>query len=147
MVIDLQIAKSAKSLPTLEKFQKWSEKALETANLDIEMTIRIVDTEESQSLNYQYRGKDKATNVLSFPFENPPGLSLPILGDLVICAPVIEMEAKEQHKPALAHWAHMVVHGVLHLQGYDHISDEDADIMENKEITYLTELGFANPYD
>ncbi|MGL5337628.1 MAG: rRNA maturation RNase YbeY, partial [Aeromonas veronii] len=93
-----------------------------------------------------YRGKDKPTNVLSFPFEAPPGLELPLLGDLVICRQVVEREAEEQGKPLMAHWAHMVVHGSLHLLGYDHIEDEEAEEMEALERDIMQELGFADPY-
>ncbi|OZB41718.1 MAG: rRNA maturation RNase YbeY, partial [Alishewanella sp. 34-51-39] len=101
---------------------------------------------ESQQLNLQYRGKDKATNVLSFPFQCPPGIELPLLGDLVICAGVVRAEAAEQNKPLAAHWAHMVVHGCLHLLGFDHINDADAEQMEAEEIQILQQLGISNPY-
>ncbi|HLV78202.1 MAG TPA: rRNA maturation RNase YbeY, partial [Marinobacter sp.] len=94
----------------------------------------------------QYRGKDKPTNVLSFPFEAPAGITMPLAGDLVICAPVVALEAQQQRKQPVAHWAHMVVHGMLHLQGYDHIEDDDAEAMEALEVRLLSELGFANPY-
>ena len=110
------------------------------------MTVRIVDEAESNELNLTYRGKDKPTNVLSFPFEAPPGLELPLLGDLVICRQVVEREAQEQGKPLMAHWAHMVVHGSLHLLGYDHIEDEEAEEMEALERDIMQELGFADPY-
>ena len=108
--------------------------------------MRIVDEAESQQLNFDYREKDKPTNVLSFPFQCPPGIELPLLGDLVICAQVVAREAAEQQKTVTAHWAHMVVHGCLHLLGFDHINDEDAAEMEAEEIQILQELGFANPY-
>nr|WP_228160613.1 rRNA maturation RNase YbeY [Marinobacter bohaiensis] len=111
-----------------------------------EVTLRIVDEDESAALNGQYRQKDRPTNVLSFPFEQPEGITLPLAGDLVICAPVVAREAHEQGKTLSAHWAHMVIHGMLHLQGYDHIDDRDAEIMETLEIRLLAELGFSNPY-
>ena len=128
--------------------QRWVEQALAVAQFatPYELLIRIVDTVESQDLNRDYRGKDKPTNVLSFPFEAPPGMELPLLGDLVICRQVVEAEAIEQGKPLMAHWAHMVVHGSLHLLGYDHIEDEEAEEMEQLERDIMQELGFADPY-
>jgi len=111
-----------------------------------ELSVRITDATEIKMLNQQYRGKDYATNVLSFPADLPPELKLPHLGDIVICAEVVEREAREQSKPSEAHWAHMVVHGTLHLLGYDHIDDAEADIMEALEIDILQTLNFANPY-
>ncbi|WLQ14562.1 rRNA maturation RNase YbeY [Hahella aquimaris] len=143
--VDIQIASEEADLPSEEQLILWAQAALREAG-DHEVTIRIVDAEESQELNAQYRGKDKPTNVLSFPFENPPGLTLPLLGDLVICAPVVFSEAVEQQKTAAAHWAHMVIHGMLHLQGYDHIIDEEAEVMESLETELVTSLGFPPPY-
>ena len=105
-----------------------------------------MDEGESQSLNHSYRDKDKPTNVLSFPYEQAPGMYVPLLGDLVICAPVVIQEALEQEKPVEAHWAHMVLHGVLHLLGYDHIETDEAEQMEKLEVTLLGKLGYANPY-
>lgn len=113
---------------------------------EAELSVRIVDEDESQALNLQYRGKDKPTNVLSFPCELPDGVELPLLGDLVICAQVVAKEALEQGKVLHAHWAHMVVHGTLHLLGYDHIEDGEAEEMEAIEIQVLLELGYPNPY-
>ncbi|MED5467427.1 MAG: rRNA maturation RNase YbeY, partial [Pseudomonadota bacterium] len=127
-------------------FEAWAEAAWQDEN-PTEVTIRIVDNDESRELNNQYRDKDKPTNVLSFPFEAPAGITVPLAGDLVICAPVVEQEAREQSKDAVAHWAHMVVHGMLHLQGYDHIEDNEAEVMEALEIRLLAQLGFANPYE
>ena len=112
----------------------------------MEMTVRIVDEAESHELNLNYRGKDRPTNVLSFPFECPDEVELPLLGDLVICRQVVEREAQEQDKPVMAHWAHMVVHGSLHLLGYDHIEDDEAEEMESLEAQIMTGLGFADPY-
>jgi probable rRNA maturation factor len=146
--IDLQIACEASELPSLEHFQRWADLAL-TAVTDekFELTIRLVTIEESQQLNSQYRHKDKPTNVLSFPFEVPEGIELNLLGDLVVCVPIVEQEAKEQSKSLFDHWAHMIIHGCLHLLGYDHISDADADEMETLEIKVLAELSIDNPYE
>lgn len=144
--LDLQLASGASNLPDEAQFQQWLHAAVIPFQDDAEVTIRIVDNDESQQLNHQYRGKDKPTNVLSFPFQNPPGVELSLLGDLVICAPVVAQEATEQHKTAEAHWAHMVVHGCLHLLGFDHINDADAEQMEAEEIQILQQLGFNNPY-
>lgn len=115
------------------------------------LTLRIVDADEGQALNRDYRGRDYATNVLSFPFsEIPPEamaeLGAPYLGDLALCAPVVVREAREQDKPVSAHWAHMVVHGVLHLAGHDHQDDQQAEAMESREREILAALGFGDPY-
>lgn len=145
--VDVQYASNLPDLPDEDTLRCWVAAALADERREAELTIRIVDEEESRILNRDYRGKDKPTNVLSFPFEAPPGLDAwPLLGDLVICAPVVAREAVEQGKPLMAHWAHMVVHGVLHLLGYDHEEDEDAEIMEALEIQRLEGLGIANPY-
>ncbi|OEE44393.1 rRNA maturation RNase YbeY [Enterovibrio norvegicus] len=145
--VDLQVAtKNAENLPSEEQLQTWFEQAVKSFCKQAETTIRIVDEFESQSLNRDYRGKDKPTNVLSFPFEAPPGVELDLLGDLIICRQVVEKEAKEQNKDLFAHWAHMVVHGSLHLLGYDHIDDEEAEEMESLEISIMTALEFPNPY-
>ena len=111
-----------------------------------EVALLFTDDASIAEINAEWRGKDKPTNVLSFPFEAPPGLELPLLGDLVICRQVVEAEAVEQGKPLMAHWAHMVVHGSLHLLGYDHIEDEEAEEMEQLERDIMQELGFADPY-
>jgi probable rRNA maturation factor len=147
-LIDLQIACEAPDLPSLELFQRWTESAL-TAVTDeeFELTIRLVTIEESQQLNSQYRQKDKPTNVLSFPFEVPEGIELNLLGDLVVCVQVVEKEAKEQNKRLFDHWAHIIIHGCLHLLGYDHINDADADEMEALEIKILAQLSIDNPYE
>ena len=143
--IELQIASNAAGLPTLEQLTCWADAArLESGHSTI--VIRIVDADESRQLNRDYRGKDKPTNVLSFPFEAPPGVPVEHLGDLVICAPVVEEEAAEQNKPPEAHWAHMVVHGVLHLQGLDHQNNAQAEEMESLERQILAGLEYSDPY-
>lgn len=146
LALDLQYAVKPDNLPTPAQFETWVRVALGDTMDEAELTIRIVDARESQQLNHDYRGKDKPTNVLSFPFEAPPGIELPLLGDLVICASVVENEALEQQKALEAHWAHMVVHGCLHLLGYDHIEDAEAEEMESLETTLITGLGFPDPY-
>ncbi len=147
MIIDLQIACEQESgLPTAEQIEQWATAAIQPQSNEVEMTVRIVDEAESHELNLNYRGKDRPTNVLSFPFECPDEVELPLLGDLVICRQVVEREAQEQDKPVMAHWAHMVVHGSLHLLGYDHIEDDEAEEMESLETQIMTELGFADPY-
>ena len=142
-------------LPAEAEFLRWAEAALagadSNASKSITLDIRIVSETESQALNRDYRGKDKPTNVLSFPAELPPELIAELdevpLGDLAICAEVVAREALEQGKPLLAHWAHMTVHGVLHLLGHDHIEEADAARMEPLEIAILAKLGWDNPYD
>lgn len=111
-----------------------------------EVTVRFVDSDESQALNRDYRDKDRPTNVLSFPFEAPPSIDLPLLGDLVICHAVVAREAHEQDKSLTAHYAHMVVHGTLHLLGYDHIEENEAVRMERLEAEILARFGIADPY-
>lgn len=134
------------SLPTEEQFQTWLDAALADQGQEFEVVIRLVDEAESAQLNQEYRGKTGATNVLSFAFEIPDSIPLNLLGDLVICAPLVEKEALEQHKPVEYHWAHLVIHGVLHLRGYDHIEDDEAEEMEAKEIRILQQLHIPNPY-
>ena len=149
-VIDLQIACTSTELPTEEQLQLWVDTALAEVSTNptqsFELTIRLVNSEESQALNKQYREKNKPTNVLSFPFEVPDGIELNLLGDLVICIDVMEEEAQAQNKALFDHWAHLVIHGCLHLVGFDHISDTEADEMESIEIIILEKLGINNPY-
>lgn len=133
-------------LPSEEQFQTWIDASLADQDKEFEVVIRLVDEPESAQLNQEYRGKSGATNVLSFTFEVPNGLELNLLGDLVICAPLVKKEALEQHKPIEHHWAHLVIHGVLHLRGYDHIDETEADEMEAKEIAILKQLNIPNPY-
>jgi len=145
--LDLQIAtQESDGLPSFEDFSRWVHVALPTIGDDFEVTVRLVDEEESHALNKEYRGKDKSTNVLSFPFEAPMELDVPLLGDLVICTQVVNREAKEQHKPLLDHWAHLTIHGILHLRGYDHIDDDEADEMEALEVQLLASLDIPDPY-
>ena len=143
--IEIQRASTTTDLPGDSDFQRWASAAL----LDIEKTsvvIRLVDPAESRRLNNDYRGVDKPTNVLSFPFEAPAEIADEFLGDMIICAPVVEQEARQQNKPLKAHWAHMVTHGMLHLQGYDHQNDPQAEEMERLEGEILATLGFPDPY-
>ncbi|KLV06677.1 rRNA maturation RNase YbeY [Photobacterium ganghwense] len=145
--LDLQVATdNPDGMPSEADFQQWLDAAITPFQADAEVTVRLVDAEESHSLNHEYRGKDKPTNVLSFPFEAPPGMELDLLGDLVICRQVVENEAEDQNKPLNAHWAHMVVHGSLHLLGYDHIEDDEAEEMEALETEIMQNMGFADPY-
>lgn len=149
--IDLQVASDEKDLPQPPHFEQWVSAVLtaietEKPQATAEVSIRLVDKEESQTLNRDYRQKDKPTNVLSFPADIPDCIELPLLGDLVICAPVVAQEACEQNKALADHWAHMVIHGTLHLLGFDHIEDDEADAMETLEIAILQELGIASPY-
>ena len=145
--VDLQIAtENIEGLPTEEQIVQWATAAVQPEGDEVEMTVRIVDEAESHELNLTYRGKDRPTNVLSFPFECPDEVELPLLGDLVICRQVVEREAAEQDKPLMAHWAHMVVHGSLHLLGYDHIENDEAEEMESLETQIMQGLGFDDPY-
>lgn len=146
IILDLQLATAQEDLPTQADIQLWLQTAIQPFQQHAEVTVRIVDNAESQQLNLQYRGKDKPTNVLSFPFQCPPGIKLSLLGDLVISAPVVAAEASEQGKSLIAHWAHMIIHGSLHLLGFDHINDTEAEEMEAEEILLLQQLGFTNPY-
>ena len=144
--VDLQVKIEDNDLPDEAQFNLWVEAALAGRKDEAELCIRLVDPEESRELNHQYRGKDKPTNVLSFPFEVPDDIPLNLLGDLVVCADVVRREAEEQNKPLHNHWAHMVVHGTLHLIGYDHINDEDAEEMEQLEREILAQLDIPDPY-
>jgi probable rRNA maturation factor len=147
--IDLQVACTTDQLPSQAQLQLWVETALSTASQTtqtFELTIRLVEPEESQQLNNQFRGQNKPTNVLSFPFEVPEGLTLNLLGDLVICVDIMKNEAKSQNKKLFDHWAHLVIHGCLHLLGFDHISDIEAVEMEAIEVAALAKLHINNPY-
>ena len=139
-------------LPAAVSFRKWVAAALDGRIREADLAIRIVGTKEGRALNRHYRGKDYATNVLSFPADIadgvklPKGVVMPLLGDLVLCAPVVAREAREQKKPLAAHYAHMTVHGALHLLGWDHEDDKEAECMEQLEREILADLGIADPY-
>jgi len=145
--LDLQNASTAADLPAEAAFRRWCELALRQRSADSELTIRLVDEAEGRELNRTWRHKDYATNVLSFPADIPDGLlDIPLLGDLVICVPVVEREAAQQGKALDAHWAHLVIHGCLHLLGFDHLEDAEAEEMEALERELLAELGHPDPY-
>lgn len=144
--VDVQFAMAVEGIPGEDAIRQWVLQALPEHKIDAELTVRIVDEAEITALNRQYRGKDGATNVLSFPYEGIPGVDTALLGDIVICAPVVASEAVAQDKPLDAHWAHIVVHGVLHLLGYDHQHDDHAHEMETRETDLLVNLGYPDPY-
>ncbi len=147
--IEMSVSESLDSkegdIPDAQSIQHWADKACLCDDRVI-TSVQIVSDDEMRELNHTWRGSNKATNVLSFPMQSPAEVDVKTLGDLALCAQVINTEAKQQHKPLQAHWAHMVVHGMLHLQGYDHIDNKQADEMEALEIRILNELGFDNPY-
>jgi len=149
--VNLQVdiaSASAEPVPDEDDIRRWITAAVATQKCDsVELSLRVVDIEEMSSLNETYRGRKGPTNVLSFPADLPKSLALPLLGDIVICAPVVRREAAEQSKLLTAHWAHMTVHGTLHLFGYDHINEDDASKMETLETTILHELNFDDPYE
>jgi probable rRNA maturation factor len=146
-IIDIQRVFESPNQPSDTQLESWVNTVLANLDEEFELTVRIVDDMESAQLNETYRHKKGATNILSFPFEVPDGIALNLLGDLVICASVLELEALEQNKPLHNHWAHIVMHGTLHLLGYDHIEDLDAQEMESKEIELLQTLSISNPYE
>ena len=158
-MVEVQYVSDEPNLPDKRRLAKWVSTALQCQqdsdlplnehikfDLSLELTIRIVDAAESQQLNETWRKKIGPTNVLSFPFENPPGITLSILGDIVICAPLVIREAEQQQKLLDAHWAHLVIHGTLHLLGHDHLDEVQAQQMEQIEIQALHHLGYPNPY-
>ena len=145
-LLDVQIIDKLAESPSKDQFQYWIDNTLSEYDRDTELVIRIVDEQDMANLNQQYRNKKGATNILSFPFEIPDGFELDLLGDLVICASIVEREAKQQHKELEAHWAHIVIHGVLHLLGFDHIGEDEAELMEAKEIKILQKINISNPY-
>jgi probable rRNA maturation factor len=145
--VDVQIACDEDDLPDPAELRAWARAAVGDLRRCSELTIRIVNEAESARLNSSYRNKDGATNVLSFPFAPPAGVDIPLLGDIVICAPVVRREANEQSKSTNSHWAHMVVHGSLHLLGFNHERAREAQEMEALEMRILADLGFDNPYE
>jgi probable rRNA maturation factor len=146
LTLEVQYTIPEDSLPSEAELQHWALAAVGDKKAQAELVIRLVDETESAALNQQYRNKSGPTNVLSFPFQAPPPVESNLLGDLVICAPVVAQQAAEQQKTEQAHWAHMVVHGILHLLGYDHTQPAEAAAMEHMEIEILAQLGFSDPY-
>lgn len=144
MEITLQDVSDSGDVPGEDEIRQWLLATLEQQ--DIKLTVRLVDEAEMSDLNDRYRHRQGPTNVLSFPFEDPPGVSSGILGDIVICAPVVRREAKEQNKTVQSQWAHMVIHGAMHLQGYDHENKKEALDMEMRETDIMIRLGFPAPY-
>ena len=150
--LDLQVVADGVWVPPRVQLERFAAAALDGRRERAELTIRVVDEQESRALNLRYRGQDKPTNVLSFPFEPPPGIAqdspvVDLLGDLVICAGLVQREALDQGKETLAHWAHLVVHGILHLLDYDHLGEAEAAEMEGLETAVLQGLGFPPPYE
>ena len=143
--LNIQTASTCSNIPDEAFIKKIAGLALEDIT-DAEITIRVVDKDESRNLNSKWRGIPKPTNVLSFPISSGDDVVPVLMGDIVICAPVVEEEISDQAKSADAHWAHMIVHGILHLLGYDHIEDNEAKIMESQEIRILRDCGYTNPY-
>lgn len=139
LLMDVQFASEIKGLPEATQFKRWARKAL---RIDAEIALRIVDEDEGRALNREYRGKDYATNVLTFPLAEEPHL----MGDIILCAPVVLKEAVEQQKAPEAHFAHLTVHGVLHMHGYDHETEAEAELMETLETEIVMKLGYPDPY-
>lgn len=145
--IDIESNSASQQIPDTAELERWISAALCSQQFeDAEVSVYIVDEEEGQELNAQYRSKDYPTNILSFPADIAEEVGIPLLGDLVVCAPVVEREAHEQGKTLQAHWAHMLIHGTLHLVGFDHIDDDEAETMETLETQIVTGLGYPAPY-
>ena len=140
LTLSVQYGIANDSLPSRQRMRSWAKSALLT---DAQVTLRLVGSREGRAINRDFRGKDYATNVLTFAYHD----TAPLSGDIVLCAPVIARQAREQRKPVEAHYAHMVVHGMLHLQGYDHENNDDARVMETLEAEIVVKLGYADPYE
>ena len=145
--VDIQFASVVSSLPSAESIKVWSNAALAASSHDTELTVRIVDEQEIAQLNERFRDQQGTTNVLAFPAEVPAEAGVSLLGDVIICAPVVIAEAQAQGKATDAHWAHLVVHGILHLQGFDHQNEAQSTEMETCEVDILARLGYSNPYE
>ena len=146
IILDIQSASSSEDAPDEQSIKRWVSAAIGSKTGDTELSVRIVDEPEGKLLNETYRGASGPTNVLSFPFDNEIPEPLALIGDIVVCAPVVKMEAQQQNKDLTAHWAHMIIHGVLHLLGYDHQNDSEAATMEKLETEIMQKLGFPPPY-
>ena len=146
IILDIQSASTSEDAPDEQSIKRWVGAVIDSNQGDTELIVRIVDEPEGKLLNETYRGVSGATNVLSFPFENQTPEALPLIGDIVVCAPIVEREAQQQNKDLNAHWAHMIIHGVLHLLGYDHQNDSEAAVMEGLETEIMQKLGFPPPY-
>lgn len=145
--LNVEFTTDCAAVPSRPMLLKWARASLKgMRRASVTLGLRVVDEAESAALNKRYRRKNRPTNVLSFAFEDPPGVRTDILGDVVICAPIVQREATALERPARAHWAHVVVHGIMHLRGYDHGNRKEADIMESKESGVLSGLGFYDPY-
>ena len=144
--IELQLACPLPTVPTPHEIESWVASVTGALELSGDVCVRVIDEQESRALNLQYRERDEPTNVLSFPVELASGVTAVVLGDLAVCAPVVEREAREQRKDSKDHWAHMIVHGLLHLGGYDHETPSDAAAMEALEIELLAAIGVSDPY-
>lgn len=144
--IGVDCASAADGIPSIRSIRRWVRAAL-AVDTDAELCVRIVDEDEMKALNSRYRGKNYAANVLSFPAEVPPELGIPLLGDIVVCAPVVHREARSQGKKERAHWAHLLIHGTLHLLGHDHRKAHAAVAMESLETRILATLGISDPYE
>ena len=146
-LVDIQLADSSTRTPDAQRIRGWVAAVFTTLGRSpLALTVRVIDEEEMAKLNRRYRGRNQSTNVLSFPMEPLPGMRTDLLGDIVVCGPVVDREAAIQNKSPMDHWAHMVVHGLLHLFGYNHESDQDAMLMEALEKSALGRLGFSDPY-
>ena len=146
-VVDIQLADGSTKTPDAQQIRGWVAAVFTTLKRSpLSLTVRVVGEEEMTKLNRRYRGRNQSTNVLSFPVEPLPGMHTDLLGDIVVCGPVVDREAAIQHKSPMGHWAHMVVHGLLHLFGYDHESDQDVMAMEALEKSVLEGLGYSDPY-